>query len=487
MKLSDQSLLHLKALVNGEWVAASDGSTFEVIDPATSACIAVLPELDVAQCNEAVDGAAAAAVQLKQLTSKERGALLRRWYDLVVAARDDLSQIITAENGKPLVEAQGEVTYAADFLEWFSGVGRWKSGMVLDASKSENRVVTIKQPVGICGIITPWNFPAAMITRKVAAAIAAGCPCVVKPAAETPLTALALAELGRRAGLPAGALSIITTKKNTISVGKVLTQHPQIRKFSFTGSTAVGKLLAAQCTSTMKRVSLELGGNAPFIVFDDAELGHAVDAVIASKFRLSGQTCVCANRVYVQAGIYDRFAAAIVDKVQNIKLGPGNDPKSNIGPLITPSAALKVLRHVEDAVELGAKVLVGGKLALNLGEAFFQPTVLGYVSPRAQCAKEETFGPLLPLTRFETEDDVVHLANSTEVGLAGYFFTENLSRAWRVAEALEVGMVGVNTGIISDVASPFGGIKESGQGREGSNLGIEEYLEVKSVTFRINY
>ncbi|PVH81141.1 aldehyde dehydrogenase [Cadophora sp. DSE1049] len=485
MELSDHSLFPLKAFVNGEWVVSSNGDTFEVIDPATSKSIAVLPDLDASQCKEAIEGAVIAAKELKLLTSKERRSILRKWYDLTIAARDDLAAIITAENGKPLVEAQGEITYAADFLDWFSGPGGRIDGQMIQASKPENRVVTIKQPVGICGIITPWNFPAAMVTRKVAAAIAAGCPCVIKPAAETPLTALALAELGRRAGLPSGALSIITSKKYTVAVGQVLTQDPRIRKFSFTGSTAVGKLLAAQCTTTMKRVSLELGGNAPFIVFDDADVEKAVDAAIASKFRLSGQTCVCANRVYVQAGLYDKFASAVVSKVEQFRLGPGTHPRTTIGPLITPQAVMKVQKHVTDAVTSGGKILIGGKAAFDIGENFFQPTVLGNVSAESLCAREETFGPLLPMIKFQTEDDVIGMANSVEVGLAGYFFTENSSRAWRVAEALEVGMVGVNTGIISDVASPFGGIKESGHGREGSNLGIEEYLEVKSITFSI--
>ncbi|KAH6719982.1 Aldehyde/histidinol dehydrogenase [Leptodontidium sp. MPI-SDFR-AT-0119] len=485
MKLTDQFLFPLKAFVNGEWVTSTTGVTFEVINPATSKSIAVLPDLNASQCNNAIEGAVTAAEELKAMTSTERRLILRRWYDLTIAARDDLAAIITAENGKPLAEAQGEVTYAADFLDWFSGPGGRIDSQVIQASKRENRVITIKQPVGICGIITPWNFPAAMITRKVAAAIAAGCPCIVKPAAETPLTALALAELGRRAGLPTGSLSIVTSKKYTVEIGRVLTQHPQIRKFSFTGSTAVGKLLAAQCTSTMKRVSLELGGNAPFIVFDDADVENAVDAVMASKFRLSGQTCVCANRVYVQDGVYEEFAVAVVRRVGKFKLGPGSDSETTIGPLITPQAVVKVQNHVADAVASGGKILIGGMPALDIGECFFQPTVLGDVSLQTLCAREETFGPLLPMIKFQTEDEVVRMANSVEVGLAGYFFTENSSRAWRVAEALEVGMVGVNTGIISDVASPFGGIKESGQGREGSFLGIDEYLEVKSITFRV--
>ncbi|KUL83710.1 hypothetical protein ZTR_07511 [Talaromyces verruculosus] len=403
----------------------------------------------------------------------------------VTKAQDDISTIITAENGKLLAEARGEVTYAADFLDWFSGEAPRLDGRVIPASNTSNRVVTIKQPIGIVGIITPWNFPAAMVTRKVAAAIAAGCPCVVKPAAETPLTALALANLAHRAGLPAGSLNIVTTLSKTIEVGKALTQHPAIQKFSFTGSTLVGKLLAAQCTSTMKKMSLELGGNAPFIVFDDADIEKAVDGIMASKFRLSGQTCVCANRLYVQSGIHDRLVDAVVARVNAFRLGPGSEKETTLGPLISDKAVKKVELHVQDAVQRGGRILTGGKPATDLGEAFFPATVISNVDPGSLCAREETFGPLLPILKFESEEDAIKLANNTDVGLAGYFFTENVSRAWRVAEALEVGMVGVNTGLISNVASPFGGIKESGQGREGSYLGIEEYLEVKSITFAV--
>jgi succinate-semialdehyde dehydrogenase / glutarate-semialdehyde dehydrogenase len=416
-----------------------------------------LPDLGPEKCIDAIDGAVRAALGLRKMTGKARGELLMRWFSLVTEATEDLAAIITAENGKTLAEARGEVAYAADFLNWFSGAARRIDGsvgytysqsqflltvlQVIQASSSANRVITMKQPVGVVSIVTPWNFPAAMITRKVGAAIAAGCPCVVKPAAETPLTALALAELAQRAGLPAGALSIITTLKNTVEVGEVLTQHPDVRKFSFTRSTAVGKLLASQCTSTVKRVSLELGGNAPFVVFDDANIEKATEDILTSKFRLSGQTCVCANRVYVQAGIYEALAAFLVKKVGSFRLGPGMDPKSTHGPLINKQAVSKVSKHVQDAVNLGAKAVVGGKPARYLGEAFFELTVLVDVPSDALCAKEETFGPLLPLIKFETEKDAIELANNTPFGLAGYFFTENLSRAWRVAEAIEVGMV----------------------------------------------
>ncbi|KAH8692217.1 aldehyde dehydrogenase domain-containing protein [Talaromyces proteolyticus] len=487
MQLKNQSLIQPdSAFINGKWYRPESDQYFDVINPATSQPVAKVPDLDEKQCTEAVDAAVKAAVQLKNMTGKQRAEILRRWFNLLHESRDDLATIITAENGKPLAEARGEVVYASDFVDWFAGEATRIDGTVHQASASANRIITIKQPVGVVGIITPWNFPAAMITRKVGAAIAAGCPCVVKPAAETPLTALALAHLAYQAGLPAGALSIVTTLVHTASVGKVLTQHPSIRKFSFTGSTAVGKLLAAQCTTTMKKVNLELGGNAPFIVFDDADVSKAVDGIVASKFRLSGQTCVCVNRLYVQSGVHDRIVEALIARVNQFRLGPGDDPKTTLGPLISKKAAEKVAAHTEDAVKRGGHVLTGGEVASDLGEAFFQPTIVTNVAPDALCARSETFGPFLPILRFGTEDEVVQMANSTEVGLAGYFFTENISRAWRVAEALEVGMVGVNTGLISDVASPFGGVKESGQGREGSRIGIDEYLEVKSMTFAVN-
>ncbi|CRG84139.1 succinate-semialdehyde dehydrogenase (NADP+) [Talaromyces islandicus] len=487
MQLKDQSLIQPdSAFINGKWYRPESGIYFDVINPATSLPVARLPDLDEGQCLEAVHAAVNAAAQLRNTPGKQRAEILRRWCNLMHEASDDLAAIITAENGKPLAEAQGEVAYASSFLEWFSGEASRIDGAVYQASDPANRIVTIKQPVGIVGIITPWNFPAAMITRKVGAAIAAGCPCIIKPAAETPLTALAIAHLAHQAGLIAGALNIVTTLVHTQIVGKMLTQHPSIRKFSFTGSTAVGKLLAAQCMTTMKKISLELGGNAPFIVFNDADIKKAVDGIISCKFRLSGQTCVCANRLYVQSGIHDQIVEALVIRINQFRLGPGDQPETTLGPLISKKATEKVAAHTEDAVKRGGRVVTGGKVASELGEAFFQPTVITNVSPEALCAREETFGPFLPIFTFETEEEVVQLANSTDVGLAGYFFTENASRAWRVAESLEVGMVGVNTGLISDVASPFGGIKESGQGREGSKIGIDEYLEVKSMTFAIN-
>lgn len=411
----------------------------------------------------AVNGAIWAAAELKVMTGKKRGELLRAWYDLVKAAQEDIASVITLENGKTIAEARGEVSYAADFIDWFAGeapridgcvsLARLSSSSYLEpnvalqaplASNPSNRVVTIKQPVGVCGIVTPWNFPAAMVTRKVGAALAAGCPCVVKPAPDTPLTALVLANLANQAGFPPGSLSIVTTKSKTVEVGKVLTQHPAIRKFSFTGSTAVGKLLAAQCTGTVKRVSLELGGNAPFIVFDDANLEKAADAIMVSKFRLSGQTCVCTNRVYVQDGVYDQLAPLLVDRIRKFRLGPGRNTESTMGPLISKDAVSKVDMHVKDALKRGATVLIGGKHESSLDGAFFQPTLLVDVPPDALCAREETFGPLLPMFRFKADEEAVELANASEAGLAGYFFTERVSRAWKVAESLEVGMVSRN-------------------------------------------
>ncbi|KAH8894633.1 aldehyde dehydrogenase [Thozetella sp. PMI_491] len=474
------------AFINGAWIQSSSTASFQVFDPASWEPVAEVPDLGEAECAAAVVGATGAFAQLKALTGKQRGELLRNWFTLVKKSEEELAALITGENGKPLGEARGEVAYALSFIDWFAAEAPRVDGSVFQSSDRDNRIITMKQPVGVVGIVTPWNFPAAMITRKVAAALAAGCPCVVKPAPETPLTALALAYLAHAAGFPPGSLSIVTTQKNTVAVGKVLTEHPAVRKFSFTGSTAVGKLLAAQCTKTLKKMSLELGGNAPFIVFDDADLEKAADSILASKFRLSGQTCVCTNRLYLQSGIHDKLAAILVQRVRQFRLGPGRDPESTLGPLITEAAAKKVARHVQDAVSRGASVLIGGEPAKGLGKSFFPPTVIVNVHPDSLCANEETFGPLLPVFKFDTEEQVIHLANNTDVGLAGYFFTENVSCAWRIAEALETGMVGVNTGIISDVASPFGGIKESGQGREGSTLGIEEYLEVKSVTFRVS-
>ncbi|KAI8711922.1 Succinate-semialdehyde dehydrogenase [Fusarium sp. LHS14.1] len=468
--------------IAGDWLTVAQDQCFVVYDPATSKPVAYVPDLDSRQCEQAVEGAKEAQKKLALLTAKDKSRLLRKWFELVQVVAGDLADIITRENGKPLEEAKGEVKYASDFIDWFSGEAERFEGAVYQSSNHNSRIVIIKQPVGVVGIVTPWNFPAAMVTRKVAAALAAGCPCVIKPAPETPLSAVALAHLAHQSGFPVGSLSILTTRRHTVQVGKVLTQHPDIRKFSFTGSTTVGKVLAAQCTGTMKRVSLELGGNAAVIVFDDADCEKAVEGIMTSKFRLSGQTCVCANRVFVHSSIYDKLSAMLVAKVQQLKLGVGHEPETTLEPLITEAAVDKVAMHVQDAVARGARVVTGGSRATELGPTFFEPTVLVDVAADSRCAAE-TFGPLLPLFKFEDEEEVVRLANSLSVGLAGYFFTRDIARAWRVAESLEVGMVGVNTGLISNVASPFGGVKESVQGREGSKLGIEEFLEIKSVTF----
>ncbi|KAL2784949.1 aldehyde dehydrogenase domain-containing protein [Aspergillus keveii] len=487
MHLQDPSLLEGVTLLPTE--ATLSAGTFEVINPATSTPIARLGDQTAADCEAAIPKALDALQTLTSLSARARSSLLTKWHTLVLNHKTDLATIITAENGKPTAEALAEVSYAAEFLYWFAGEAQRINGNVIPSSSSaclegeRTRVVTLSQPVGIVGLITPWNFPAAMITRKISAALAAGCPCILKPATETPLTAIALSNLATRAGIPPGAFQILATSAHTVAIGEILTTNRAIRKFSFTGSTPVGKVLAARCMGTMKRVSMELGGNAPVIVFDDADLQKAVDGIMAAKFRLAGQTCVCANRVFVQEGIYDVLVPALVERVRrDLRLGNGADEGTTMGPLVSASAADKVLRHVEDAVARGGKVLTGGRVASELGEAFFEPTVVVEVHPDSLCMREETFGPLLPIVRFETEEEAVALANAVPVGLAGYIFTENIARCSRVSEALEVGMVGVNTGKISDPAVPFGGIKESGLGREGSSLGIHEYLEVKSIT-----
>ncbi|KAH7048324.1 Aldehyde/histidinol dehydrogenase [Macrophomina phaseolina] len=480
--LSDKSLLKTKSYINGEWVGAASGKTFEVTDPSTGAVIATQPEMDSSDTQKAIDAAAAALPSFRKLTGRERARYLRRWYDLMIENADDLAKLITWENGKPLADAKGEVTYAANFFEWFSEEAPRVYGTTIPATVAGNRVFTVKEPVGVVGLITPWNFPAAMITRKIGPALAAGCTVVAKSPGETPLTAAALAELAHRAGIPKGVVNFVTADKNTPEVGHLLTTSPTIKKVSFTGSTNVGKLLMKQSSSTIKKLSFELGGNAPFIVFDDADLDTAVAGAVASKFRSSGQTCVCANRIYVQRGIYDSFAKAFAEKVKGFKVGGGYDEGVTHGPLIHDRAVSKVDQHVQDAVKQGATVLIGGHKLPDLGSNFYQPTVLRDMTSDMQLAHEETFGPVAGLFPFDTEADVVRLANDTEVGLAGYFFSRDIQRVYRVAEALEVGMVGVNTGLISDPASPFGGVKESGFGREGSFLGIEEYVVTKTIT-----
>jgi len=441
-----------------------------------------MPEMNKEDIQVAIDAAAAALPEFRKKTPRERSKMLRKWYDLMVENAEDLAKLITWENGKPLADAKGEIAYASNFFEWFSEEAPRIYGDTIPATVAGNRVYTIKEPVGVCGLITPWNFPAAMITRKIGPALAAGCTVVAKSPGETPYTAAALAELSVRAGIPPGVVNVVTALKNTAEVGEAITSSNTIKKVSFTGSTGVGKLLMKQSADTLKKLSFELGGNAPFIVFDDADLDVAVAGAIASKFRSSGQTCVCANRLYIQSGIYDKFAEAFTAKVKNFKVGHGYDEGVTHGPLIHDRAVSKVEAHVQDAVKNGGKVLVGGQKLPDLGNNFYAPTVIRDMTSDMKLSSEETFGPIAGLFKFDTEAEVVKLANAAEVGLAGYFFSQDLHRCYRVAEALEVGMVGVNTGLISDPAAPFGGVKHSGFGREGSKYGIEEYMITKMVT-----
>lgn len=482
-KLNDPSLLIEKAYVNGEFVDAASGETFEAADPSSGKKIATCPEFTKQDTEKAIAAAEEALKSWRKTTGRERATILRKWYDEMQKNAADIATLITWENGKPLNDAKGEATYAANFFLWFSEEAAHAHGETVPASVPGNRVHTIKQPVGVCGLITPWNFPAAMITRKIAPALAAGCTVVAKSPGETPFTANALAELSRRAGVPKGVVNFVTAMNNTAEVGETLTTDPRIRKISFTGSTNVGKLLMKQAAGTVKKVSFELGGNAPFIVFDDcADLEAAVAGAIACKFRSSGQTCVCANRIYVQDGIYDKFSEKFVEKVKNFKVGYGFDDGVTHGPVIHDRAIAKVDAHVKDAEKKGGKVLVGGQKLPDLGSNFYAPTVITGATNEMQIATDETFGPVAGLFRFKTEKEVVALANDTNVGLAGYFYSSNVNRIYRVAEALEVGMVGVNTGLISDAAAPFGGVKESGFGREGSKYGIDEYSIVKTIT-----
>ncbi|KAH8682404.1 Aldehyde/histidinol dehydrogenase [Xylariales sp. PMI_506] len=482
--LKDPSLFKTDVCyVNGEWVKAASGKTFEVHDPSTGKLIGTAPEFDSKDTEHAIAAAAEAFKSFRKTTGRERAKMLRKWYDLVMENADDIATIITWENGKPLADAKGEVTYAANFFEWFSEEAPRIYGDTISASIPGNRVITVKEPVGVCGLITPWNFPAAMITRKIGPALAAGCTTVAKSPGETPFTSLALAELAHRAGIPKGVVNVISALDNTPAVGEALTTHPTIRKVSFTGSTNVGKLLMKQSSSTLKIVSMELGGNAPFIVFDDADVDAAVAGAITSKFRSSGQTCVCANRIYVQKGIYDEFAQKFAEKVKSFKVGNGFDNGITHGPLIHQRAVSKVESHVRDAEKKGGHIVVGGQKLPSLGENFYQPTVITGMTKEMAISTEETFGPVAALFPFSTEQEVIDLANAAEVGLAGYFFSRDLERIGRIAEALEVGMIGVNTGLISDPASPFGGIKESGFGREGSKYGIESYQNIKTMTF----
>lgn len=476
LALKDPALLRERAFVAGEWQAADGGATLEVRNPATGALIGTVPAMGAAETRRAIDAANAAWPAWRKKTAKERAAILRKWHDLMIAHADDLALILTTEQGKPLVEAKGEIGYAASFLEWFAEEGKRVYGDTIPTPAADKRIVVTKEPVGVCAAITPWNFPAAMITRKVGPALAAGCPIVVKPAEATPFSALAMAVLAERAGVPAGVFSVVTGESKAI--GGELTSNPIVRKLSFTGSTPVGRLLMAQCAATVKKVSLELGGNAPFIVFDDADLDAAVEGAIASKYRNSGQTCVCTNRFYVHEKVYDAFAEKLTAAVAKLKVGPGTEAGVVQGPLINGAAVRKVEAHIADALDKGARVTTGGQRH-PLGHGFFEPTVLTGVTPDMKVAKEETFGPLAPLFRFSTEEEAIRYANDTEFGLAAYFYSRDIGRVWRVAEALEYGMVGINAGIISNEVAPFGGVKQSGLGREGSHYGIDDYVVIK--------
>ncbi len=479
LNLQDASLLRTQCLIDGQWVGTvGSGQTIAVTNPATGAHIATVPRFGAVQARQAIEAANRAWPAWRGRTAKERAALLRRWYELILANQEDLARIMTTEQGKPLAEARGEIAYAASFIEWFSEEGKRVYGDTIPAPLGSQRIVVTKEPIGVCAAITPWNFPAAMITRKAGPALAAGCTMVVKPASQTPLTALALAVLAERAGIPAGVLSVVTGAAGEI--GTELATNPLVRKLTFTGSTEVGRTLMQQSAATIKKVSMELGGNAPFIVFEDADLDAAVEGALVSKYRNAGQTCVCANRLYVHAKVYDAFAQKLVAAVQAMPVGDGLQDGVRIGPLIDAKAVAKVQEHIADAVAKGARVLAGGK-PHALGQSFFEPTVLAGVTQDMAVAREETFGPLAPLFRFETEDEVVAMANDTEFGLASYFYARDLGRVWRVAERLEYGMVGVNTGLISNEVAPFGGVKQSGVGREGSHYGIEDYLVVKYI------
>jgi succinate-semialdehyde dehydrogenase/glutarate-semialdehyde dehydrogenase len=474
MKLQDPSLLRDACFIDGEWVKGSE--SLPVLNPASGDAIGEVPRLGETETRQAIEAANRAFPEWRGKTAAQRSAILRRWYELMHENVEDLGRIMTSEQGKPFTEAKGEVAYAASFLEWFAEEGKRAYGDIIPEHTSDARIVVTKEPIGVCAAVTPWNFPLAMITRKAGAALAAGCPMVVKPAEQTPLSALALAELGQRAGIPAGVFSVITGRAKLI--GGEFTSNPTVRKLTFTGSTAVGKMLMEQCAATVKKVSLELGGNAPFIVFNDADLDAAVEGTIASKYRNTGQTCVCANRILVQDGVYDAFAEKLAKRVAGLKVGEGFTEGVVQGPLIDDNALAKVEEHVSNAVEHGAKVLTGGQRHA-LGGTFYEPTVLSGATPDMQIAGEETFGPVAPLFRFSTEREAVEMANNTEVGLASYFYTRDIGRAWRVGRELEYGIVGINTGLISTAVAPFGGVKESGMGREGSKYGIEDFLEVK--------
>jgi succinate-semialdehyde dehydrogenase/glutarate-semialdehyde dehydrogenase len=478
MQLKDSSLLKQLCFVDGSWCAADGAGTIEVKNPASGAMLATVPNAGAAETRRAIAAASTALPAWRSRTAKDRAQLLKRWFDLMLEHQADLATLMTAEQGKPLAESQGEISYAASFIEWFAEEAKRLYGDIIPGHQADKRILVLRQPVGVVAAITPWNFPAAMITRKAGPALAAGCTMVLKPATQTPLSALALAELGRRAGIPPGVFNVLTG--SAAAIGGEMTSNPAVRKLTFTGSTEIGKKLMVQCAGTVKKLSMELGGNAPFIVFDDADLDAAVAGAIASKYRNTGQTCVCANRLLVQAGVYDRFAAKLKEAVGKLRVGDGLLGVTDQGPLIDAKAVAKVEEHIADAVANGAEVILGGKRH-ELGGTFFQPTILTGVTSSMLMAREETFGPVAPLFKFETEAEAITLANDTEFGLAAYIYTRDLARSWRVSEAVEYGIVGLNTGIISTEVAPFGGVKESGIGREGSKYGILDYTEIKYV------
>ncbi|NLQ17340.1 NAD-dependent succinate-semialdehyde dehydrogenase [Marinomonas sp. M1K-6] len=478
LELNNKALLQTKCLINGEWVESAEGNTLDVFNPATGELVATIASVGPAETQQAIIAAEAAQKIWKKKTAKERATLLRRWHDLLMANQEDLAKLMTAEQGKPLAESRGEIGYAASFIEWFAEEGKRIYGDMIPTYAPDRRILVMKEPVGVCAAITPWNFPAAMITRKAGPALAAGCTMIIKPASETPLSALAMGVLAIEAGIPAGVINIVVGKASPIA--KTLTDSSVVRKLTFTGSTPIGKLLMKDCADTMKKVSLELGGNAPFVVFDDANIDDAVAGAMMSKYRNAGQTCVCANRIYVQAGVYDTFVEKFAAQVSAMKIGHGTENGVEQGPLINRAAVDKVDEHVQDAISKGGKVVTGGKRH-ELGDNFYHPTVIANATQDMLFAKEETFGPLAPIFKFETEDDVIAMANDTEYGLASYFYSRDIGRIFRVAEALETGLVGVNAGVIATEVAPFGGYKESGLGREGSKYGIEDYINTKYV------
>ena len=476
LELKDPTLFREACYINGKWVGADSNQTIDVSNPASGELLGTIPKMGADETRQAIEAANAAYPAWRAKTAKERASILRKWFDLMMENQEDLARMMTAEQGKPLKESMGEIVYAASFIEWFAEEGKRIYGDTIPQHAPGKRIVVTKEPIGVCAAITPWNFPSAMITRKAGPALAAGCTMVVKPATATPYSALALAELGERAGIPAGVFSVVTGSSGAI--GGEMTSNPTVRKLTFTGSTEIGKLLMEQCAGTVKKTSMELGGNAPFIVFNDADIDAAVDGAMASKFRNTGQTCVCANRLLVQDGVYDEFSKKLAAAVEEMRIGDGLLGETEQGPLIDMAAVEKVEEHIQDAVSKGAKVISGGSRH-DLGGTFFQPTVLAEVNTDMKVTKEETFGPVAPLYRFDTEEQALQMANDTEFGLAAYFYSRDIGRIWRVMEGLEYGIVGINEGIISTEVAPFGGMKESGTGREGSKYGIEDYLEIK--------